>query len=251
MSKFFHRVAEQLIDALVSAVLSSAISFLSFKPTNPNYLKVIVASILLMTMLFMIVFAFLRKAVKYKFRIRSLDIFVEYTKKNVKITCSYTLSTYSMFQKSVFTDHVLSENDQPIFRVRPPKFEHDKIEIARNEYDYSVRFPKPLSFWDAPIKFRTIRVIPINSMPKSCYAYKVIYPIDNLTIDVRIPESMCSETAEVTSYHVYEKEDLATHEDISYCCGYRYTPKNLHVDYKYAVKWKWSEDAKELYEQKR
>ena len=72
-----------------------------------------------------------------------------------------------------------------------------------------------------------------------------------MTIDVRLKETMCGEMAEGISYHVYESEDLATSEDISYCYGYRYAPKNIHIDQKYIVKWDWSEDAKKLYEQKR
>ena len=251
MRKFLHRIADQLLNMLVSVILSSVISFIGIRHSSPNYPKSLAVSILLMTMVFMIVFALIHRAVKCKFRIHALDIFVEYTKKDIKITSNYTVSTYNIFQRYMFINHISCWNGKPIFRIRPAKFGSISTEVAKNQYECSVLFPKALSFWNAPIEFRTILIIPINSLPESRYVYKAIYPIDNLTIDVRLKETMCGEMAEGISYHVYESEDLATSEDISYCYGYRYAPKNIHIDQKYIVKWDWSEDAKKLYEQKR
>lgn len=81
MRKFLHRIADQLLNMLDSAILSSVISFIGIRPSSPNYPKSLAVSILLMTMVFMIVFALIHRAVKCRFRIHALDIFVEYTKK--------------------------------------------------------------------------------------------------------------------------------------------------------------------------
>lgn len=247
MKSIFERIADSLLDVIISAVLSltgsyiATCTFLDVQRIPEEGVKIASAIFVLSMIVCIMVIRFFRNSFRYKYRIRELEVIVEYRGDSVKVTDTYKVSTYRIFQTQMYTSRTWFTGEYIKLRAKPKKYKIKKIREAGNKHEYYVVFPKKLSFWQKPISFKTELMGGNKSRQfENFYWYDVICPVDKIIFDIRIPASMCDMFAEMKAFKVYEDEEKVRREKLEYNCGFKYEVTKPKVGYSYKLEWKWA-----------
>lgn len=257
MKKFFDRIADYLLEFVVSTVISligtyiATYNFLDFDQLPKESVKIIVAFFMLILVVCILIVRFCRNAFRHKYRIRTLEVIVEYSGDNVKVTDIYSVSTYRVFQSMMYTSRTWFSNETIKLKAKPKKYKIKKIRESGNKHEYYVVFPEKLSFWNKPISFKTELIGENKSRQfENYYCYNVVCPVDKLIFDVRIPADMCTMSAEMKSFKVHEDEPGAGNQPLSYTSGFKHEISSPKVGYSYMLKWQWAGKERALRSEK-
>lgn len=257
MKKIIDHVAEHLLDLAISALLSAVVTY--FSKNNPiilNYLKdertnVIVAAFFLYMLVCFSIFRSLRIAAKYKFRIRSLEIIMEYHGDQVRVRDVYSFSTYRVFQKQMYTRRTWFSGESFTFKAKPKGYKAQFIRKIGNTHEYYIVFPTKFSFWQKTREFKTDFIGSNKSRQyENFYWYEVICPVDKLIFDIRIPDNMCAQSAKMKVFQEYEDEDGNEKKEIKYNRGFKYEIQHPKIGYSYKLEWQWVGEERLLREGK-
>lgn len=253
MKKFVGRIADHLLDFVVSTVISligtyiATCNFLDIEQLPKDSIKIVVAIFMLILVVCVLCVRFCRNAFRHKYRIRTLEVVVEYLGDKVKVTDVYSVSTYRVFQSMMYTSRTWFSNETLKLKAKPKKYKIKKIRESGNKHEYYVVFPEKLSFWNKPITFKTELTGGNKSRQfENYYCYDVVCPVDKLIFDVRIPANMCTLSAEMKSFKVHEDESGAGNQPIIYNCGFKHEISNPKVGYSYMLKWQWAGEEQAL-----
>ncbi len=246
-SLIIDQLASIAFSALITWVLGNNLQALD-NPNVPTYMK-----FLLLLIAFFIVYIISTiiqlRPHRYKFRILSLNIIVEYLGDTINVYNTYTFKTNRFRANKMYTRRTWFSDEKFEFKAKTEGYKIEKIGKLGNEYEYNVVFPKPQYFWQT----RTYKTFFSGTNKKrkfeNFYWYDVICPTNKITIDVRIPKEYCTEEVNLKSFLEHEGSVGSKKDAIKFDGAYRWEIEPAKLGWSYKFEWNWSK--KELALKKR
>lgn len=259
MRKLGEALVDHLFDILVAIIVSFICSFIAGNTlekrtidATSEFLRyqteiIVVVALLSLTITILLV-RWIKTAIRYKVRIKRLEIIFEYKGDRIVVNSNYTIKTYRFRLTQIFTRREWFSEESFNIRVHPKQFKIRKIRSLGNVHEYYVVLPKAISFLSRPIQYR-LTFSGSNKLRKfkNFYWYDVISPLDELVFDIRIPEGMC--TSDATLKKFLSNEDSAYCKTVLYNSGFRETIKPK-LGYSYKLEWEWANEEAQLQKQK-
>lgn len=177
---------------------------------------------------------------RYKFRMKDINILVEYLGDTVRVKSTYTFSTNRFKTNCMYTRREWFSNEKFKFEPVTEGYKIKKIGSLGNTHEYHVVFPKYQYFWET--KKYECEFVGNNKKRQYCnfYWYDVTCPTEKLTIEVHIPQNYCTDKIELKTFLTYEKSDGSEKEVLDFNGAYKWevTPK---LGWSYKFEWFWSE----------
>lgn len=205
----------------------------------PTYVKFLLLGIAFFTVYIISTFMQLRPH-RYKFRIKSLDIIVEYLGDTINVYSTYTFKVNRFRANKMYFRRTWFSDEKFKFKVKTKGYKIKKVGILGNDYEYNIIFPKYQYFWQTKECETFFCGTNKKRKFKNFYWYDVICPTDKITIDVRIPKECCTEKVKLKSFLDHEGSVGSKEDTISYDGSYKWEIPNPKLGWSYKFEWNWS-----------
>ena len=178
---------------------------------------------------------------KFKFRIRSLEIFYEYQGDSVTVYQKTTVRPTFFPQTEMYHKKYWFSDEPFEFVSMTDGFSVVHTHSVGNEHEFFVRFPRKIHFWES-VTFETkFCGENIHRKHKNFYCYEVICPIDKLTIDISIPHEYTTRQAKLKTFYVHEQSKGASTQPIKFNNHYTWNiPHKPKLGWSYMFEWGWA-----------
>lgn len=141
---------------------------------------------------------------RYKFRMKSVDITVEYLGDTVKVYSTYRFSTNRFRTNCMYTNKTWFFDETFLIKSNTPGYTLKHLRSLGQTHEYYIVFPRYQYFWET--KTVEIEFEGKNSKRKfeNFYWYDVVCPIKHLTIDVHMARDYCTPKIELKSFFLHE-----------------------------------------------
>ena len=187
---------------------------------------------------------------RYKFRIKSLDIIVEYLGDTVNIYSTYTFKTNRFRANKMYTRKTWFSDEKFEFMVKTKGYKVEKIGRLGHDYEYNVIFPNFQYFWQTKTYKSFFSGTNKKRRFENFYWYDVICPTDMITIDVHIPQKYCTEKVKLKSFLDHEGSVGSSEDIIDYDGAYKWVIDTPKVGWSYKFEWNWSKKEMKLKKKK-
>ncbi len=177
---------------------------------------------------------------RYKFRMKSIDILVEYLGDTVKVYSTYKFSTNRFRANYMYTRRSWFSDESFTLKSKTKGYKIRKIRDIGETYEYYIVFPKSQYFWET--KEFQCEFTGSNKKRKfeNFYWYDVICPTDKINIEVHIPKKYCTDKIELKSFLNHEDADGNEKIIKTFNGAYKW-PIKPKVGWSYIFEWHWSE----------
>lgn len=177
---------------------------------------------------------------RYKLRIISLNIIVEYLGNTINVYSTYTVKPNRFRVNRMYIRRTWFSDEKFRFKAKTKGYTIEKVGKLGNDYEYNVVFPKHQYFWQT----RTFETFFSGTNKKrkfeNFYWYDVICPTDNITIDVRIPKKYCTEEVRLKSFLDHEGSVGSKEDIIKFDGAYKWEINPSKLGWSYKFEWNWS-----------
>lgn len=181
---------------------------------------------------------------RYKFRMKSIYILVEYQGDYVDVYSTYRFSTNRFKANRMYSRRTWFSNEVFKYECETEGYKIEKIRQLSDTHEYYIRFPKNMYFGQT----KTFKCHFSGSNKKrkfeNFYWYEVICPTDELIIEVRVPRVYCTDKAELKSFLDHEDSVGSDKTEINFNGVYKWEIPDPKVGWSYKFEWNWS--TKEL-----
>ena len=234
--------------ALTAWVLENNLQILD-NQNIPTYMKFLLLGIAFFVVYTISVFMQLRPH-RYKFRIKSLDIIVEYLGDTVNIYSTYTFKTNRFRANKMYTRKTWFSDEKFEFMVKTKGYKVEKIGRLGHDYEYNVIFTNFQYFWQTKTYKSFFSGTNKKRRFENFYWYDVICPTDMITIDVHIPQKYCTEKVKLKSFLDHEGSVGSSEDIIDYDGAYKWVIDTPKVGWSYKFEWNWSKKEMKLKKKK-
>ena len=177
---------------------------------------------------------------RYKFRMKDVNILVEYLGNTIRVKSTYTFSTNRFKTNRMYTRREWFSDEKFKFETLTKGYKIEEIGSLGNTHEYYVIFPKYQYFCET--KEFECEFIGSNKKRQYCnfYWYDVVCPTDKLTIEVHIPQRYCTDKIELKSFLTYEGSDGSEKKVLDFNGAYKWEIKPK-LGWSYKFEWFWSE----------
>lgn len=205
----------------------------------PTYMKFLLLGIAFFAVYIISTFMQLRPH-RYKFRIKSLDIVVEYLGDTINVYSTYTFKTNRFRANKMYTRRTWFSDEKFEFKVKTKGYKIKKVGRLGNDYEYNIIFPKYQYFWQTKTYETFFSGTNKKRKFENFYWYDVICPTDKITIDVRIPKEYCTEKVKLKSFLDHEGSVGSKEDIINYDGAYKWEITTPKLGWSYKFEWNWS-----------
>lgn len=236
-SLLIDQIVSVLFGVLVTWILGNNLQIIDTGEV-PVYMKFLILAIA-----FLIVYAVSTimqlRPKRYKFRMKSVDILVEYMGDTVKVYSTYVFSTNRFRANRMYARRVWFSDERFKFKSKTKGYKIKKIGNLGDTHEYYITFPEfqyfgetksfKCEFWGSNKKRQF----------ENFYWYDVVCPTKKLTIEVHIPQQYCTDKIELKSFLTYENSDGSEKSVLDFNGAYKWEiePK---LGWSYKFEWNWS-----------
>lgn len=207
----------------------------------PAYIKFLILAVAFL-IVYIVSTALQLRPHRYKFRIRSLDIIVEYLGDVVNIYSTYTFTTNRFRTNKMYARRTWFSDEKFKFKIKTKGYKIERIGKLGNDNEYNIVFPKYQYFWQKKTFEAFLRGTNKKRKFENFYWYDVICPTDRITIDVRIPQEYCTKKVSLKSFLDHEGSEGSDEKIIEYNGAYKWEINSPKLGWSYKFEWNWSKN---------
>lgn len=177
---------------------------------------------------------------RYKFRMKSIEIILEYQGDDINVYSTYKFSTNRLRANRMYTRRTWFSDEKFKLLSKTEGYAIEKIGRLGDTHEYNICFPK----YQYIGQTKTFKCEFSGSNKKrrfeNFYWYDVICPTDELIIEVRVPRVYSSNKAQLKSFLTHENSDNSNVTDVEFDGVYRWEIPNPKLGWSYKFEWGWS-----------